>query len=291
MHRLESEPPAHALGLEAAVVEGDQWHHVACSSLEVHALAARQLADAGAQPPRIVRRVADVLDAGRDRVRAVPDDGRDRGSVVPDRLQHGHRAVDEAVGVPADAGHPAVGIALAAVDRQGRPPEPVADPRRLEAPERGDAGGDDRVVQPLDVGQRGGVGVGIAFTKRPVDRPPAGRGVMRVVPVEQDAGARRPRLGGNSVANRIDLGSLDREGVDAAEHDADGVALEGRGRYLERAEALARGLVPPYDAHHGEPQGRIDVRGRSTGPKCHPRLLPPNDSGFGSDANALRFPG
>ena len=200
---------AHPDPLRAAVVEGDARHDVAGGALEEDALAARHRAHRVAQRARVVRRVGDDLDARRDGVRAVPDDRRDGAAVLADRLQDGHADVGHAVGVPADAPHHAVGVALAAVHGLVRLAEPPADPGGLE-PLAGQAADlDDAAVQVLDVGGRRGVGLHHALAEGAVHAQAAGRRVVGVVPVEQDARAGGTGRSLDAVAQGVDLGRLD----------------------------------------------------------------------------------
>ena len=138
--------------------------------------------------------------------------------------------------------------------------QPAAHGRLLEPLERGHAGLDDRVVQALDVGERLGVGLRVALAERAVHTAPAGRRVVGVVPVQEDARARCSGRLRDALPDHVHLRRLDRKRVDATEDDPRRVALErGRG-HLERAEALACGPVAAHDADERQPERRVDVR-------------------------------
>ncbi len=262
VHGLERQAPPHPDPLRAAVLEGDARHDVAGGALQEDALAARHRAHRVAQRARVVRRVGDDLDARRDGVRAVPDDRRHGAAVLADRLQDGHAEVGHAVRVPADAPHHAVGVALAAVHGLVCNAEPPAHPGVFEALAGQAADLDDAAVQVLDVGSRRGVRLHHALAEGAVHRQAAGRRVVGVVPVEQDARAGGTGRSLDAVAQDVDLGRLDGQRVDAADDDPRRPVVERGCRHLERAEAALGPAVAPHHAHHRQAEGRVDVQPR-----------------------------
>ncbi len=250
MRSLEPEPPA---GLDRGyqlVVEAEQRHDVPGGALQEDTFAAAEPPHRLSQPAGIVRRVADVVHAGRHRVSSVTDDRRDRAAIPAHRLQHRNGLVHQPARIPADLPHETIVVTLAAVYRQGSGAEAPAHRRVLEPRERSRAGLHDRVVQGVDVHERRVPQAGVVLAERAVDAAAAGRRMMGVVPVEQHAGSRRTGERRNARADEIDLGTLDGQRVDAANDHTSRASFERGGRHLERGKLLRCRLMSPDDTDH-----------------------------------------
>ena len=82
--------------------------------------------------------------------------------------------------------------------------------------------------------------------------------MVGVVPVQQDARQRRAGRLGDPLPELVDLGRLDGEGVDAAEHDGLPARLERKRARLERPDPAARRPVASHHSDHGQPERRVD---------------------------------
>jgi hypothetical protein len=164
---LDRQPSPHVARRTELVVEADERHHVARGPLEKDALAAREAPHSLAQGPRVVGGVTEELDARGDGVRAVANDRRDGTAVGTNRLEHRNGPVDEPVRIPADLPHLPVLVALPPVDRNRGHAEAATNSGILEPVERAHARLDDRVVEPVDVLERGRPGSGSRSPNEP----------------------------------------------------------------------------------------------------------------------------
>jgi hypothetical protein len=202
---------------------------------------------------------------------AVPDDGRDARTVAPLELEHGHLPVDHPARVPAED-HAAVPAPLAAVDGLGAPAHAPCRPRRLEPRRRQPARLHHRARDRPRVGDGGGRRLRLHVAAHPHQPGARRRRAVRVVEVHEHRGALRAGHGRDPVAQHVDLRRLDRERVDAGDHRALAARLQHDRGHLEVAGGTLRRLEAADEAHHRQPERRLEADGRCAGgePAGHP---------------------
>ena len=262
VERLDPEPGAHQLRLALVVREGDLRQDVAACTLEEHDLAARDATHDVAQRPREVGGVDVHVVAGRDRMAAVVDRRRDDALVGTAELERGDLVVDRLVRVPTEDRRP-VRRPLPAVDGELGVPDAPHRAGRLEPLARERAHRDDLVLD--DVGEPPDPCVALGLGRPGALAAPgaADDGQVRVVPVDEDPGRVGAGRLGDPVEERGDLRLADAHDVDAAEHDAEAVLLDGDRGCLEAPPAVPRRVVGLTDeADEREAQRRLERESR-----------------------------
>ena len=216
-----------------------------------------QLRTERAERAREVGGVAGKVHPHRDGVAAVADERRDRALVPAPQLQRDHLAVDQAVDAPAVHDR-AVGPALPPVHREVDLADAPRRPGRLEPLQRSSDHVENPRAQQLPVRIDALVALGRQQAAS-LEQRAARRGrVVGVVPVEENALQRRARELGDLRAQTADLGLVEPERVDVAQHHELLVRFQHEGVRLERQAVRRCAFLPPDEADHRQPEGRRD---------------------------------